>query len=44
MIKRVSIEKREQLRKQKEDEIKLSKLVALLIAKGIITKEEIDNV
>ena len=41
MIKRVSVEKRENLKKQKTDLKKIVKLIDLLIAKGIIGKEEI---
>lgn len=41
MIKRVSIEKREQLRKQKEDKNKLDKLIKVLIADGLIFEEDL---
>lgn len=41
MIKRISPEKRAQLRKQKEDRNKLDKLIKSLIQKNIISQEDL---
>lgn len=41
MIKRIPKELREQLKKKKEERNKLDKLIALLIKKNIISKEDL---
>lgn len=44
MIKRVSLKKRAELKKRKEDKNKLDKLIKVLIVKGTITQEDLNNV
>ena len=41
MIKRVSLKRREELKKRKEDRNKLDKLIKVLIADGLISPEDL---